>query len=40
MLTVAVRTYEPWTLGNILGGLILAALVLGGLILALSRANR
>ena len=40
MLTVALRTYEPWTLGNALGGLILAAVLLGGLIFALSRANR
>jgi hypothetical protein len=40
MLTVAVRTYEPWALGNVLGGLILAAILLGGLIFALSRANR
>jgi hypothetical protein len=40
MLTLAVRTYEPWTLANILGGLILAAFLLGVLIFALSRTNR
>jgi hypothetical protein len=40
MLTLAVRTYEPWTLANILGGLVLLALILGVLIFALQRANR
>lgn len=40
MLTVAVRTYEPWTLANILGGLVLSAVVLGVLIFALLRVNR
>ena len=40
MLTLAVRTYEPWTLANILGGLVLLALLLGVLIFALHRVNR
>jgi len=40
MLTLAVRTYEPWTLANILGALVLSAILLGVLIFALRRANR
>jgi hypothetical protein len=40
MLTLALRTYEPWTLANILGGLVLSAILLGVLIFALRRANR
>jgi hypothetical protein len=40
MLSLAVRTYEPWTLANILGGLVLAAILLGALIFALRRVNR
>ncbi len=40
MLTLAVRTYEPWTLANILGALFLLALIVGVLIFALQRTNR
>jgi len=40
MLTLALRTYEPWNLANILGGLVLSAILLGVLIFALRRANR
>lgn len=40
MLTLALRTYEPWTVANILGGLVLSAILLGVLIFALRRANR
>ena len=40
MLIVAVRTYEPWTLASVLGGLLLTACLLGVLIFALRRANR
>jgi len=40
MLTLALRTYEPWTLANILGGVVLSAILFGVLIFALRRANR
>jgi hypothetical protein len=40
MLTLALRTYEPWTLANILGGVVLSAILLGVLIFALRRGNR
>jgi ABC-type spermidine/putrescine transport system permease subunit I len=36
----AVRTYEPWTIGSALSGLLLLAVVVAVLILALSRRNR
>jgi hypothetical protein len=40
MLTLALRTYEPWNLATILGGLFLSAVLLGVLIFALRRGNR
>jgi cbb3-type cytochrome oxidase subunit 3 len=40
MLIVAVRTYEPWTLASVLGGLVLLGCLLGVLIFALRRVNR
>ncbi|HET9260418.1 MAG TPA: hypothetical protein VFP42_09870 [Acidimicrobiia bacterium] len=40
MLIVAVRTYEPWTLGTVLGALVLSACLLGVLIFAVRRSNR
>jgi hypothetical protein len=40
MLHLAVRTYEPWTLANVLGGLVLLAILFGILIFALRRVNR
>ena len=40
MLIAAVRTYEPWTLVTVLGGVILLGCLLGVLILALGRDNR
>jgi len=40
MLIMAVRTYEPWGITTVLGGLLLSALVVAVLIFALRRGNR
>jgi ABC-type spermidine/putrescine transport system permease subunit I len=36
----AVRTYEPWTIGSALSGLLLLAVLVALVIVALSRRNR
>jgi hypothetical protein len=40
MLVSAVRTYEPWTSGSSLAGIILVMCVVAALILAVRRRNR
>jgi hypothetical protein len=40
MLVFAIRTYEPWTIGSALGGLLLLAVGVAALILAIRVRNR
>ncbi|MEX1125395.1 MAG: hypothetical protein WEE53_06985 [Acidimicrobiia bacterium] len=40
MLVWAVRTYEPWTAGSLLAGIILIVFLVAALILAVRRRNR
>ncbi|MGB7859518.1 MAG: hypothetical protein WBM90_03390 [Acidimicrobiia bacterium] len=40
MTVLAVRTYEPWTVGSLLTGLVIIGVIVAILIFALRRGNR